>query len=91
MVWMHRGNLDPSMNLHKQLDKIMQLLQSMKVKHYLVVECVNIQIEKQKWKTPAPKNKKKIKLEIHDLQRETLLCSFLYSYLMYNLWPIFTK
>lgn len=42
MVWMHKKNLDPSMNLNKSLDKIMQLLQSMKVKHYLVVECVNI-------------------------------------------------
>ncbi len=36
-------------------------------------------------RTAAPKSKKKIKLEMNDVQRETLLCQFLYTYLVYNI------
>ena len=91
MVWMDKKNLDPQTNLHKALEKIMQLLQSIKVKHYHVVECLNNQIEKQRWKTAPPKSKKKVHLEMHDVQRETLLCQFLYTYLMYNVQQMFSK
>lgn len=91
MVWMHKRNLDPSMNLNKSLEKILQLLQAIKVNHFVVVDCINNQIDRQKLKTMPPKNKKKVTLEMHDVQRETLLCSFMYSYLMYNLQPVFTK
>ena len=38
-----------------------------------------------------PKSKKKIVLERHDFQRETLLSQFLYTYLLYNVQPLFSK
>jgi hypothetical protein len=46
----------------------------MKIQHFLVVESVCNYIEKNKLKTAPPKSKKKIVLEMHDVQRETLLC-----------------
>lgn len=71
---MDKKNLDNSCYLNKALEKIMQILQSVKVKHHVVVECLNKQIEKLKWKTSAPKSKKKVVLEMIDAQRESLLC-----------------
>jgi hypothetical protein len=57
----------------------------MKIPHHLVVDCLCIYIERHKLKTAPPKSKKKIVLEMPDVQRETLLCQFLYTYLVYNI------
>lgn len=43
---MDKKNLDSTTNMHKNLEKIMQILQSVKVKYYHVVECINNLIEK---------------------------------------------
>lgn len=82
---MDKKNLDNTSNVHKSLEKLMQILQSVKLSHYQVVECINHLIEKHKWKTQAPKNKKKIVLIRTDAQRESLLCQFLYTYLAFNI------
>jgi hypothetical protein len=59
---MDKKNLDSHASIHKNLEKLMQILQSVRVKYYQVVECVNNLVEKQKWKTVAPKSKKHLKL-----------------------------
>jgi hypothetical protein len=82
---MDKKNLDNTSNVHKSLEKLMQILQSVKLSHYQVVECINQLIQKHDWKTQPPKNKKKVTLLRADAQRETLLCQFLYTYLAFNI------
>lgn len=60
LVWMDKKNLDTTTNMHKSLEKLIQIIQSVKVPHFQIVECINNLIEKHKWKTLPPKNKKKI-------------------------------
>jgi hypothetical protein len=91
MVWMDKKNLYHSSNLHKKLEKIMQVLQSVKIKHYHVIECLNQYINKKQWKTTLTKSNKKKPLRLFDIQRETLLCQFLYTYLVYNIQQTFNK
>lgn len=62
LVWMDKKNLDSHASIHKNLEKLMQILQSIRVKYYQVVECVNNLVEKQKWRTAPPKSKKYLKL-----------------------------
>lgn len=84
LVWMNKKNL-VGMNLHKSLERIMQILQSVRLKPYVVIESVNKFIEKRNLQTKKSSSNKKTELKKIDSQRESMICQFLYTYLLYNI------
>lgn len=57
LVWIHKGNL-AGMNVNKSLEKIMQILQSVRLKPYIVIESLNKFIEKRQFFTKKASSKR---------------------------------
>lgn len=83
LVWMNKKNL-VGMNLNKSLEKMMQILISVRLKPHIVIESINKFIEKRQLMTKKPHNKMVRLLKI-DSQRESMICQFVYTYLLFNI------
>jgi hypothetical protein len=62
LVWMNKKNLI-DMNLNKSLEKMMQILISVRQKTYLVIDSINKFIEKRNLMTKKPASTKMLKLQ----------------------------
>lgn len=83
-VWMNKKSLG-DLNVNKSLEKMMQILISVRLKPHNVIESINKFIEKRNLMTKKPSTSKVVKLLKIDSQRESLICQFLYTYLLYNI------
>lgn len=61
LVWMNKNNLS-GLNLNKSLEKMMQILISVRLKPHVVVESINKFIEKRQLMTKKPSTSKMVKL-----------------------------
>ncbi len=84
LVWMNKKNL-VDMNLNKSLEKMMQILISVRLKTHMVIDSINKFIEKRNLMTKKPPSLKLVRLQKIDAQRESMICQFLYTYLLYNI------
>ena len=64
---------------------MMQILIALKLKTHSVINSVNKFIEKKLLGSKKPSSKKTCMLSRSDSQKESLLCYFLYCYLLYNI------
>ncbi|CDW85800.1 n-terminal domain-containing protein [Stylonychia lemnae] len=83
-VWMDKKNLT-GMNLNQSLEKMMQILISVRLSTHVVIEAINLFVQKNDLATKKPSSKKIVKLQKIDSQRESMICQFLYTYLLYNI------
>lgn len=83
-MWMNKNNL-VGLNLNKSLEKMMQILISVRLKPHIVIESINKFIEKRQLMTKKPSSTKMVKLQKLESQRESMICQFLYTYLLYNI------
>ena len=83
-VWLTKAHLE-GLNLSKTLEKMMQMLISVKLKPHTVISAINKLIEKRNLMSKKVNTKKISILKRTESQQESLLCHFLYSYLLFNI------
>lgn len=84
LVWMNKSNLD-GLSLNKSLEKMMQILTSVRLRPHTVIESVNKFVEKRQLMTKKPSSSKVTKLQKIESQRESMICQLVYTFLLYNI------
>jgi hypothetical protein len=83
-IWIRKEDIQ-SLNVNLCLIKLIQLLSCLELPLYAVIGALNYNIEKLNFASKKVSQKKKVILEKEEVQKESLIFFFLYTYILHNL------
>jgi hypothetical protein len=83
-IWIRKEEIQ-TLNVNLCLIKLIQLLSCLELPLYAVIGALNYNIEKLNFASKKVSQKKKVILEKEEVQKESLIFFFLYTYILHNL------
>ncbi|CAI2382310.1 unnamed protein product [Moneuplotes crassus] len=84
VIWIRKEDIQ-NLNVNLCLIKLIQILSCLELPLYAVIGALNYNIEKMEFASKKVAQKKKVILEREELQKESLIFFFLYTYILHNL------